>query len=630
MAQLGDILEEQKVDEGLGSEIWLRGISKERIFWEPRDAKSEWARSGVNNILLFDPTASTNRYAFKLCCFVTISTTGKTIVLAVCLIRGEDQESFEWCFRCFAKYFRVPPRVLITDGDGNIERAFEIMKGNLLWVDCVHHLCVFHISKNVYKHVRPVFGANVKGFSSVQDKFWKIAKNSDVGSILQFDEEWEELTLLVTNEVRDSEADNVTRVVNWIKVELYNKRRKWAARFVSQHPTCGMLSSQRAEVTQAKLKSGLSANSRVVDLLHHIDDKNENSAARASVFEIRLNYRNIEAATHSLNIIRLLRPVLTPYAFSLVLAQEKQSTHYWSIACAKAEEGNASNMEYSPSWEEGDEGSYRRYSPLEVDREGVLRDLVPAAAEQQYAVIRHATAPPQEEVELEYDEDGCVINFDTATETSPVSVRRTTTNWCSCMFFICMGGLPCRHMIHILMTLQMNKYPTNRILQRWLAMSAYQVDTAVSRMLATQLPVLNSSAAIPTLRRTPREDQYHALFSEFRMTTDIVLGNEEKFENMLVSLQDLRTTLLEGSYNVDRKAPTHQSRMHDDEQTPSQHASFSASSRPDGFREWPGDEKDLKKTLGLTNQLSTPLWAVTPTLMPDLLLHLSGKTVVVK
>ena len=114
------------------------------------------------------------------------------------------------------------------------------------------------------------------------------------------------------------------------------------------------------------------------------------------------------------------------------------------------------------------------------------------------------------------------------------------------------------------------------------------------------------------------------------MTTDIVLGNEEKFENMLVSLQDLRTTFLEGSYYVDGKVPTHQSRMHDDEQTPSQHASFSASSRPDGFREWPGDEKDLKKTLGLTNQLSTPLWAVTPTLMPDLLLHLSGKTVVVK
>ena len=54
MAQLGEILEARKVEEGLGSEIWVRGISTERIFWEARDAKSEWARGGVNNILLYE------------------------------------------------------------------------------------------------------------------------------------------------------------------------------------------------------------------------------------------------------------------------------------------------------------------------------------------------------------------------------------------------------------------------------------------------------------------------------------------------------------------------------------------------------------------------------------------------
>jgi hypothetical protein len=371
LEQLGEILEERKVAEGLGSEIWMRGISTERIFWEARDAKPEWARAGVHNVLLFDPTASTNRYAFKLCCFVTLSSTGKTIVLAVCLIRCEDEESFEWCFRCFAKYFRVPPRVFITDGDGNIERAFDIMKGNGLWVGCIHHLCVFHISKNVYKHVRPVFGTNVSGFTSVQDKFWKIAKNSDVGSILQFDNEWDDLIRLVTDEVHDSEEDQVTRVIHWIKVELYNKRHKWAARYVSQHPTCGMLSSQRAEVTQSKLKRGLSANTRVVDLLYHIDDKNENSTSRSKVFEIRLHTKNTSDSSHSLNVIRLLQQVLTPYAFSLVLAQEKQSTHYWSTSCSDPREAHESN--------EGDDAP--KYHPLEVDDAGVLHGLVPAAGE---------------------------------------------------------------------------------------------------------------------------------------------------------------------------------------------------------------------------------------------------------
>ena len=619
LGELGEILEERKVAEGLGSEIWMRGVSTERIFWEARDAKSEWARAGVHNVLLFDPTASTNRYAFKLCCFVTISSTGKTIVLAVCLIRCEDEESFEWCFRCFAKYFRVPPRVFITDGDGNIERAFDIMKGNGLWVGCLHHLCVFHISKNVYKHVRPVFGNNVSGFTSVQDKFWKIAKNSDVGSILQFDNEWDDLIRLVTDEVHDSEEDQVTRVIHWIKVELYNKRHKWAARYVSQHPTCGMLSSQRAEVTQSKLKRGLSANTRVVDLLYHIDDKNENSASRSKVFEVRLHTKNTSDSSHSLNVIRLLQQVLTPYAFSLVLDQEKQSTHYWSTSCSDPRETHESD-------DEGHDAP--TYHPLEVDDEGVLHGLLPAAGEPQHAVIRHPTAPQQVDVALEYDDDGCVINFAEATETSPMSSRRTTPTWCSCMFFICMGGLPCRHMIHLLMTLQIQAYPTNNILQRWHAMTAYQVDVAVSRMLATQIPSLLTSGA-PSIRllRTPREDQYHALFSEFRLSTDIVLGNEDKFASMLMALKDMRTTFLEASHSV--PLPTHDTHAHHNQDVP-EGASFTASDRPDGFKEWRGDERNLRQVLGLTYQLATPLWVVTPTLVTCLEEHLLRKQVVVK
>ena len=194
-----------------------------------------------------------------------------------------------------------------------------------------------------------------------------------------------------------------------------------------------MLSSQRAEVTQSKLKRGLSANTRVVDLLYHIDDKNENSASRSKVFEIRLHTKNTSDSSHSLNVIRLLQQVLTPYAFSLVLDQEKQSTHYWSTSCSDPRETHESD-------DEGHDAP--TYHPLEVDDEGVLHGLLPAAGEPQHAVIRHPTAPQQVDVALEYDDDGCVINFAEATETSPMSSRRTTPTWCSCMFFICMGGLP--------------------------------------------------------------------------------------------------------------------------------------------------------------------------------------------
>jgi hypothetical protein len=380
-----------------------------------------------------------------------------------------------------------------------------------------------------------------------------------------------------------------------------------------------MLSSQRAEVTQAKLKRGLSANTRVVDLLYHIDDKNENSASRSKVFEIRLHTKNTTDSINSLNVIRLLQQVLTPYAFSLVLAQEAQSTHYWSTPCSDPREAQESD----------DEGEAApKYYPLEVDDDGVLHGLVPAEAEPQHAVIRHTTAPQQVEVALEYDDDGCVTNFAEATETSPISSRRTTCTWCSCMFFICMGGLPCRHMIHLLMTLQVQAYPTNKILQRWLAMTPYQVDVAVSRMLATQIPSLITSG-VPSVRllRTPREDQYHALFAEFRLSTDIVLGNEEKFASMLMGLQALRITFLEGSHSV--PLPTHDTHARKNQDVP-EGPSFTATVYPHGFRAWPGDERNLTTILGLTYQLATPLWDLTPTLISCLEEHLLRQTVVVK
>ena len=159
-------------------------------------------------------------------------------------------------------------------------------------------------------------------------------------------------------------------------------------------------------------------------------------------------------------------------------------------------------------------------------------------------------------------------------------------------------------------------------------MTAYQVDVAVSRMLATQIPSLLTSGA-PSIRllRTPREDQHHALFSEFRLSTDIVPGNEKKFASMLMALQDLRTTFLAGSHSV--PLPTHDTHAHHNQDVP-EGPSFTASVRPDGFKEWPGDEKNLRQILGLTYQLATLLWVVTPTLMSSLEEYLLRKLVVVK
>ena len=82
-----------------------------RLFVELRGAQEEWARGGDNNVLLFDPTYNTNRYLFKLCQVCTVCPSGKTVILAWCVLEKEGKNDFEWAFRCIAQTFKVAPAV---------------------------------------------------------------------------------------------------------------------------------------------------------------------------------------------------------------------------------------------------------------------------------------------------------------------------------------------------------------------------------------------------------------------------------------------------------------------------------------------------------------------------------------
>ena len=152
----------RKRDKGLQYFFRLNGNRLEKLFLELEGGFEDWASGGQQNVLLFDPTWGTNKYGLKLACFCTVAPTGKTIINSVCLIQDEDTFSFEWCFRCFADVFRVPPSAFFTDGDPKIATAFGLVSAVETdpWHDTEHFLCVFHISVNFSKHLKPLFSTN--------------------------------------------------------------------------------------------------------------------------------------------------------------------------------------------------------------------------------------------------------------------------------------------------------------------------------------------------------------------------------------------------------------------------------------------------------------------------------------
>ena len=215
-----------------------------RLFVELEGARLEWARCGEENVLLFDPTWGTNRYNLKLCCFITVGHTGASIILAFALIQYEDANSVLWAFKCFHDVFRIPPRTLFTDGAAAIENAFNQMQNQKrAWSNTCHFFCIFHLFKNLWTHLSPLFAHHRPEFKKLCTEFWAIAKESDhsTASMEHIREEWLGIERLV---VQLPFSQKLYDEVKWLE-GLRDKGQQWAQRFVCQRVTYLVYSTQR-------------------------------------------------------------------------------------------------------------------------------------------------------------------------------------------------------------------------------------------------------------------------------------------------------------------------------------------------------------------------------------------------
>ena len=175
----------------------------------------EWSVGGEDNVLLFDPTWGTNLYRWKLCMIATVAATGETVLIAYALLEEETMLGFEWVFGCVSSHLVVPPKVVFSDHDDKIETALRRMQVDA-WPDHLHFLCVYHISKNVFQHLRGLFLADGGGvlWKAVFDRFWKITKNTDSSYRDTFDADWGKFVDMVRDTA--SNKDKLPAELRWL------------------------------------------------------------------------------------------------------------------------------------------------------------------------------------------------------------------------------------------------------------------------------------------------------------------------------------------------------------------------------------------------------------------------------
>jgi MULE transposase domain len=180
----------------------------------------------------------TNRYRLKLGLFTKVDSNGATRILAACLVTCETAESFSWAFDCFMDAFRIPPRILFTDGDPAMAAAIKMSFPSTL-----RFLCTWHLSKILQKNVRPIFSGNKTAGHKFNYSWWRICLTTDSSCTVTFHEDWESLlSVLPRNE--NLQSQGLQRVLAWLD-RLKEQRTRWAARYTWKKWSFIVLKEQR-------------------------------------------------------------------------------------------------------------------------------------------------------------------------------------------------------------------------------------------------------------------------------------------------------------------------------------------------------------------------------------------------
>ena len=254
-----------------------------RAFWPLHSHDIIGTLGSAEQVVIFDNTFNTSRFDLKLGVFTTVDSNGRTRIVAASLMRHEDSDSFVRVLQAFLMIFHVTPRVILTDGDLWLIRAIESV-----FPCAVHQLCVWHLARNVVRHVKGCFGrVRKKGeaqntWHAWYSAFWRIVLCTDSSTQDSFDTEWAQLLRFLSE--RSSASDDVLQAaLQYLgggggdqedspdHHTIYALRMKWAYRFTWEAFTMGCNSTQRGEAVFRVIKSRVRPGGLLVHLYRKLN-----------------------------------------------------------------------------------------------------------------------------------------------------------------------------------------------------------------------------------------------------------------------------------------------------------------------------------------------------------------------
>ena len=224
------------------------------LFWCDSQSRQDYADFG--DVLVFDSTYKTNRYAMPFIPFVGINNHRQTTVFACAIVSDEKEVTYKWLLETFLKaMYQQKPKGIITDGD-----AAMIAAVGKVFPGVSYRVCTWHIEKNMKKHID----------SLAHNEFRSLLYYTTSEQV--FEERWRAFV----------EKHQTELTKEWMK-RMYRRKKLWSAAYLANGYFLGMKSNQRSESLNSTLHTHLDFGLTMVDMVVHY----ENNSSRVREEEAR-------------------------------------------------------------------------------------------------------------------------------------------------------------------------------------------------------------------------------------------------------------------------------------------------------------------------------------------------------
>jgi len=118
-------------------------------------------------------------------------------------------------------------------------------------------------------------------------------------------------------------------------------------------------------------------------------------------------------------------------------------------------------------------------------------------------------------------------HYDNGLENDTGTSRRTCLEHCSCQYELCMGGLPCRHRIQLMVIMQVSSFDVSQLKRKWLIVDASGQASALQQLnrvpLQVQQPTLATSS---TPKKSNRLDRFRIATVHLRQVADLASSSD--------------------------------------------------------------------------------------------------------